>query len=426
MGQDKKVVVLGLDGVSYFLIKELIKIGYMPNLSSIINDKLISIETVLPEISSVSWTTFMTGVNPGEHGIYGFVDLKENSYEYKINSFYDLKYPTLFDGLKEINKRAIVINLPATYPARAIPGVLISGFVAVDLKRAIYPNSIYPFLESIKYKIDVDLPKVKEEPSILFEEVKKTLSTREKVLYHFWKNYEWDLFVFIITVTDRINHFWFKDFLDSKGEYNQAFKESYKKIDEIIGKLYELYNGIKEEKELFILSDHGFTKIEREVYINNILKREGFLKLEEGKDSLVYIKEGTKAFALDPSRIYINLEGKYPKGSVSEKDYRKVIEDIVTLFKDYRIDGKKIIKRVFLKEEIYHGREIDKAPDIILLSEEGFDLKAKIFPDNRLYGNSWLTGMHTYDNAIFFNDRGRVVKNIIEVKALIEKALKGD
>ena len=54
----------------------------------------------------------------------------------------------------------MVLNLPGTYPARAHEGVLVSGFVAIDLKKAVHPAGILPTLESMGYRIDVDTSKL--------------------------------------------------------------------------------------------------------------------------------------------------------------------------------------------------------------------------------------------------------------------------
>ncbi|GAG48050.1 unnamed protein product, partial [marine sediment metagenome] len=76
----------------------------------------------LPEISSVSWTNFMTGTNPGTHGIFGFTDFKTDSYDLCFPNFLDLKKETFWDKLGEQRKKCIIINQPSTYPARKING----------------------------------------------------------------------------------------------------------------------------------------------------------------------------------------------------------------------------------------------------------------------------------------------------------------
>ena len=77
MGAGKKVAVIGLDGVPFSLLEHLFDSGVMPNLASIAgHGTLVKMETTLPAVSSVAWTSFMTGTTPGEHGIFGFTDLR--------------------------------------------------------------------------------------------------------------------------------------------------------------------------------------------------------------------------------------------------------------------------------------------------------------------------------------------------------------
>jgi predicted AlkP superfamily phosphohydrolase/phosphomutase len=78
----------------------------------------------------------MTGTNPGKHGVYGFLDLKPSSYKVYFPNATHVKGETLWDVLGRKGKRSVVLNVPSTYPAREINGVLVSGFVAIQLERA--------------------------------------------------------------------------------------------------------------------------------------------------------------------------------------------------------------------------------------------------------------------------------------------------
>ncbi|MFQ5512145.1 MAG: alkaline phosphatase family protein, partial [Candidatus Krumholzibacteriia bacterium] len=137
----KRACVIGLDGVPHSMLTRLMEQGVMPKTREIMASGVLRSMTVtLPEISSVSWSTFMTGKNPGEHGIFGFTDLKEGAYSLRFPSFRDLQTETIWDRLGRSGLKSIVINQPSTYPAREIPGVLISGFVAIDIDKALYPR----------------------------------------------------------------------------------------------------------------------------------------------------------------------------------------------------------------------------------------------------------------------------------------------
>jgi predicted AlkP superfamily phosphohydrolase/phosphomutase len=152
-------------------------------------------------------------------------------------------------------------------------------------------------------------------------------------------------------------------------------------------------------------------KIKKEIYISQYLKEWGYLDLENEKPkNLKSMTERTKIFALDPSRLYIHLEGKYSKGFVKEEDYQKLREEIKEKFLVLEIDGEKVIKKVFYKEDIYNGKYLDHAPDLVLLSNYGFDLKSGVTKSSH-YDKTHFEGMHSRDNAMLIDSYGFDLKN---------------
>ena len=161
-------------------------------------------------------------------------------------------------------------------------GVLISGFVAIELDRAVYPLNIIPTLHDIEYKLDVDLQLAAESLDSLMDNIFETLYIREKALYHFWENEKWDFFIGIITSTDRLHHYFWDAYEDSSHVFHGRFMEFYKKVDDIIGKFY---STLPENATFIMLSDHGFTGIDKEIYLNNLFIENGFLKFcSDNKD----------------------------------------------------------------------------------------------------------------------------------------------
>ena len=132
------------------------------------------VSVCLPEISSVSWSSFMGSTNSGTHDVYSFMNFKPGTYELYFPNFSNLKAPTLFDELGEKEKRCVVINLPFTYPARKIQGVLISGFVAIDLEKAVYPSSLLLKLKKFNYRIDIDTTKARTDHKFLIQNLDET------------------------------------------------------------------------------------------------------------------------------------------------------------------------------------------------------------------------------------------------------------
>jgi predicted AlkP superfamily phosphohydrolase/phosphomutase len=402
---EKKLMVIGIDGVPYELAWGFAQQGIMPHLKKLIHRYgLKKTRAPLPEVSSVSWTSFMTGMNPGGHGVYGFMELNPRNYSYIFPSFKTLPVKTLWEEIGSSGRRSIIINLPNTYPARPLNGILVSGFVALDLVKAVFPLSVLPLLEKMNYRVDVDASAAGSDRKLFLNKLFQVLEIRWKLYQKLQEKQEWDLFFFIVTGTDRLHHFFF-DAADNPGsEYRRGFLDYYRQLDRIIGKITR--NMEKKGIPFIILSDHGFVKIKQEVYLSQYLKQWGYLDLAgENPKNLESITEKTRVFALDPSRLYIHLEGKYKRGTVKPDRYRELREELKSRFLDLEINGEKVIRNVFYKEDIYNGPFLESAPDLVLLSHYGFDLKAGITKTS-LYGKTFFEGMHSQDNAVLIDSYG--------------------
>jgi predicted AlkP superfamily phosphohydrolase/phosphomutase len=398
-----RACVIGLDGVPYGMIVELARRGIMSTMARLMDiGKLHQMKASLPEISAVSWTDFMTGSNSGSHGIFGFTDFKPRSYELRFPNFLDVKAPTLWDKLGSKGKKSIIINQPSTYPARKTDGVLISGFVALELAKAVWPMSYRAALEQMGYQIDIDILKSRESPEILWHELNKTMAGRQKALNFFWEE-EWDYFEFVITGTDRLHHFLWRAYEDPSHPSHERFLDYYRHIDRLIGKIVAAYHKLNNTYAgFYILSDHGFTGIVQEVYLNAWLERNGYLRFAKPEPAgLEDIKARSRAFALDPNRIYINLKNKFPKGSVERSARKALREEIAGKLRKLEYQGRRVVRKVFFAENVYSGPYAAKGPDLIVVGEPGFDMKGSI-KKKEIFGRTSLQGMHTWDDAFFW------------------------
>ena len=401
-----RVCVIGLDGVPYSLLLELAQKRVMPTMEKLIEEgHLHKIKASLPEISAVSWTDFMTGTNSGTHGIFGFTDFKPQSYDLRFPNFLDLKTETFWDRLGEMGKRCIIINQPSSYPARKINGVLISGFVAIELAKAVFPLSYKATLERMDYQIDIDTLKARENHPFLWQELSKTLAGRQKAFDHFWDE-EWDYFEFVITGTDRLHHFLWNACGDEKHSSHQHFLDYYTQIDRVIDRVVTSFRKLTGDiAGLYLLSDHGFCRVVKEVYLNAWLEKEGYLKFSNpSPQSLEDLSAESVAFALDPNRIYLNMEKKFPRGVVSSPDRDHLLEEITRKLEKLEDEGKKVVRKVFEAKDVYSGPQTASGPDLLVLPENGYDMKGSV-KKKEVFGLSGLQGMHTWDDAFFWADR---------------------
>lgn len=406
----QRVCVIGLDGVPYSMIRDLAQRGVMPNMGQLIQSgHLHKMKASLPEISSVSWTNFMTGTNPGTHGIFGFTDLKEKTYDLRFPNFLDIKTDTFWDKLGEMKKMSVVVNQPSTYPARKIRGILVSGFVAIEMAKAVSPLALKDSLEKLGYQIDIDTLKAREDHDFLWKELIRTLEGRQKVFDSFWET-DWDYFEIVITGTDRLQHFLWTSYEDESHPFHMNFLDYYRQLDSFIAKIVGAFTAQTDGIDgLYLLSDHGFTKIEQEVYLNVWLEQQGYLSFETSSPKdLSEIRSTSRAFTMDPNRIYLNLKDKFPKGNVAISEKKGLKNELSEKLKDLEFSGRKVVRDVFDTEEIYSGPHVESGPDLIVLSEYGFDMKGSV-KKKELFGRTNLQGMHTWDDAFFWanKDKGK-------------------
>ena len=105
-------------------------------------------------------------------------------------------------------------------------------------------------------------------------------------------------------------------------------------------------------------------------------------------------------------------------------DYEKTRSEIKDELNSLSFDGRKVIKKVYFKEEIFNGAYADNGPDIYCLPNYGFDLKGAVNRD-KVFGTSHFKGMHTYDDAHLFSTVpvNRDVIKIEDIAAMICSSL---
>ena len=397
----KRLIIIGLDGVPHGALKKMSEGGVMKNTANLIKQGTFrQMESSIPEISSVAWSSIITGKNPAEHGIFGFTDLKAHTYQLSFPNFDDLKSIPFW--LDEPQALSVIVNVPSTYPVKALNGVHISGFISLKFEKSIYPLSLIPKLKELGYVVDVDSSKAHKSMELFLQDLDVTLEARIKAYRYLWQNYDWQTFMLVFTGTDRLGHFLWDAFEDDNHKYHGAFLEHFQKIDRVIG---EISNNLREGDALVLLSDHGFELLEDNVNLNYLLQKEGFLKFKDNsKQNLADIASSTKAFSLDPGRIYLNAEGRYPCAGVKPQDKKKIIKDLTDMFNVLEKNGRKVMRAVYKKEEIYKGPFLELAPDLVLVADKGFNLKANI-KAAQLYEKNIFKGKHTQDDAFFLTNK---------------------
>ncbi len=393
-----RLVIIGLDGVPYELIRDLASDGVMPILHELFRQgTLVKMRSSVPAVSSVAWSSVITGDNPGTHGIFGFTDLAEGTYRLTFPNFTNLRSSPFWE--EGLFGNVVILNVPSTYPVRPLRGVHVAGFVAPDLVRATYPPALVDRLRSWGYEVDVDASTAHQSLDLFLRKLDQTLEARTRALLELL-NEPWDTFMAVFTGTDRLLHFLWPAVVDPGHRYHQQALDHFRKVDQGIGRLLERLRG---DEPLVMLSDHGFEGLELQVNVNRFLIDSGFLKFRQTPPrSLNDIAPGSVAFALDPARIYIHRKGRYPRGEVGEEQVEGIVRRIERAFQDMTMEGRPLVARVYRREELYHGPEVNRGPDLVLVPAEGVEFKAGLRAESLSDPPGLFTGKHRGDNAFLF------------------------
>ena len=407
-----KVLVIGLDGVPHSFLKERIESGDMPNLARMASEgELRPALSIQPPVSCAAWTSFVTARNPGRHDIFGFIDRRPGTYEVYIPNASDVKAQTIWEWLSRHQKHVASINVPVSYPPKPVNGIIVGGFLAPKLEGATYPPELAGRLAAMGYKLDADPWLAHQDKDKFLDELFDVLDARKRAAVELMREDAWDVFQLHIMETDRINHFFWRYWEQGEAPYAERFVEFYRAVDAAVGEVVE---AAGDNAAVLVLSDHGFCSAKKAVFLNTWLIEQGWLKMQtQGeRPSLADIADGTRAYALDPSRLYINVRGREPKGTVEMgEEYEAARQELTEALLQWRDpdDGSPIIKAVYKREELYKGVYFDHAPDLVAEPHDGYDLRGRLGVAEVFDPQPPQVGMHTFHNAFWLLYRAEFV-----------------
>ncbi len=393
-----RIYLIGIDGLSYGMAEHLTGHDVMPHLTSLLEEGTFAkMESSIPEVSSVAWTSIITGTNPGSHNVFGFTDIIDGSCALGYTSSRTIKADPFWK--KDDNARNLIMNVPQTYPALPMNGVMVAGYVALDIEKAVYPPKKVSFFQENGYRIDVEMSVANSSKDRFYDELNRVMQTRANVLEKLLAEENWDRIMFVITGSDRLNHYFWTDYEDTSSPYHQRFLDFYSEIDTIISRITQ---SLKKEDTLVLVSDHGFERQDMSVNLNTLLREAGYLKLRnDERINFSSMLPETRAFAMDPGRIYLYRKQRYPGGSVTDDEASELIEELKTFFLQAEVNGKRIVGKVFCRQDIYSGPMIHRAPDLVCMPEENIALSARI-QSKELIEETVLTGKHSFPDAVFY------------------------
>ena len=335
--KQSKCLVIGLDGATFDLIKPWVKNGKLPNMARIMNEGVHGVlHSTIPPNSAPAWSSFITGKNPGRHGIFDFTQHIEGSYKVQFTNAYSRNGKSMWRILSDFNRKVGVINVPMTYPPEKVNGFMISGMDSPGLdSNFIYPPEIYEEIRKNvgEYIIEAGLWSYigKGDIDLAIQRQMETIERRFEVARYLMERYPWDFYTVVFTATDRVQHAFWKYMdpqhplftLEDGKKYGSVIFRVYERLDAIIG---HFMSSLDENTTLVIMSDHGAgLSSHKTIYLNNWLHQEGLLKYRDTREN----NRGLIAFA--KRMIYAKLLTKTAR-NVWKRMSRKNRDKIKKLF----------------------------------------------------------------------------------------------
>ena len=123
-----RLLIVGLDAATFDLICPWIEEGKLPNLAALMkNGAWGRLASILPPITPPAWTSFMTGKNPGKHGIFHFLGAHPGTYNLSYLNAASRRAKTIWRMLSNVGYTVGTMNIPFTYPPEHLNGFQISG-----------------------------------------------------------------------------------------------------------------------------------------------------------------------------------------------------------------------------------------------------------------------------------------------------------
>ncbi len=425
-----KLLIVGLDAATLELINPWVAEGKLPNIAQLVSAGASGrLASVLPPVTPPAWTSFMTGKNPGKHGIFEFMEMPSGTYSLRYLDASSRRAKTVWRMLNDAGYTVGTMNIPFTYPPEHLDGFQISGMATPSEKSPfVYPPELRSELEDCLGRFRLD-PRFLGFMSTNFRrhqvlnDMKNLDDQWLRASLYLIEKHPADVMMFTFMSIDTVqHHFW--QYMDPTHHYydasvaedfGDAVLRVYQRLDSAIARILE---KVSPDTSVFVVSDHGGGPTsDRVLYLNRFLAQLGLLHYIETKDSPLRkiakdllrwsydlfrgsLSSGqkikvadafptlrtsveravtsytnidwsrTKAFCSEvlasPQGIWINRKGVRPAGIVEEGEYESLLKLITQKLKELRDPrtGEAIVKRVFRRDEIYHGSYRNEAPDL--------------------------------------------------------------
>ena len=375
-----RLLVVGWDGASFRWLDPLLESGRLPNLARLAErGTTAQLESTRIPISSAAWTAAVTGVGPGENGVYDFFEPVPGSYDVRLISSRSNRAPPLWRILTARGLRTVVFGVPVTFPPEPVFGTMVAGMLSPHRADFAWPDDLSFDLRARGFVPDVGI--WRQAHVMAWEDLWHQLDLKEEILLELLEQDDWDFAMVVFKSLDVVSHFAYQT------DFAQQIEPLLERLDAILGTLLE---AVGEETNVLLVSDHGFRVYERGFNLFAWLEDERFAARDarakriaiRGDEPLdrrtqkeihglraVLDWSATRAFPTtcegNFGGLRLNVRGREPAGIVPPEELEAECERIAARLRALEHDGVPLVHAVLRGEELYPGPYRDVVPDLI-------------------------------------------------------------
>ena len=435
-----RVILIAWDGADWRILDPLLEQGALPNLQALLDrGQRDVLRSTIPTHSWAAWPSFLTGVDPVDHGVYDILETAPGTHKQYPVTFKSIKTRTFLEDLTAAGKRVLMLDVPLTFPPPKISGTLIAGGVLPKHRAFTAPDDLTADLVKARLEWPINgmsWTTYRNKPDAYLDEAYEVTQKRIKVSEHLMDNTEWDLMASVWVSIDRTQHALSNyvapdhpDYLANKDtRIGRKTADIFRQADEAIG---SFVSRARPDDLILFISDHGFQSCTRTVNMDRLLKEFGYLDFSasshvfgpmqwgpmrkvarkvydtlglHGKVALPQSVNWSKTKAYTTIRstgegVSVNLAGRELGGIVDPGDYDRVRDELLDRLGSF-VDaktGKTPVKEIYKREEMFKGRFADTAPDILMVPNEGYSLT---HAKTALEDADWVSGDHRIEGCI--------------------------
>ena len=395
-----RVILIAWDGADWRILDPLLEQGALPNLQALIDrGQKDVLRSTVPTHSWSAWPSFLTGVDPVDHGVYDILETVPGTHKQYPVTYKSIKARTFLDDLTAANKNMLLLDVPLTFPApQPLAGNLLAGGVLPKNRTFTSPADLPETLAKagLEWPINgMSWTTYHNKPDPYLDEAYEVTAKRIKVSEWLMDNTEWDLMASVWVSIDRTQHCLSNyvapdhpDYAENKDtRIGNKVADIFRQADEAIG---SFVSRARPDDIILFISDHGFQSCTRTINMDRLLKEFGYLDFSasnavfgpmqwgpmrkvarkvydtlglHGKVSLPQSVNWSKTKAYTTIRstgegVSLNLAGREIDGVVDPGDYEKVRNELLDRLGSF-VDpktGKKPVKEIYKREEIFKGR----------------------------------------------------------------------